>query len=95
MLDIGSWLGLDEDDHHARSSLTQRYPQEAVLDEAGQRFYRGAVFRNIAQEFPAFRCAVGLQRGGPIAWLARLQVETGLVPAAHETEIVGQLTVAR
>ena len=75
--------------------LTQRRPQEAVLDEAGQRFYRGAVFRHIADMFPPLRRSVGLQRGGPRACLAGLEVETALVPAAHETEIVGQPTVAR
>ena len=44
---------------------TQCHPQEVVLDEAGQRFNRGTVFRNIAKKFPPFRRSVCLQPGGP------------------------------
>ena len=74
---------------------SQRHPQEAVLDDARQRFDRRAVFRQVAHVFPGFRRSVALQCGGPRARLAGLEIKTALMKAAHETEIVGQPTVAR
>ena len=74
---------------------TQRHPQNAVPNEAGQRLYRRPVLRDIAQEFPPRRRAVCLQLGRPVAGFTCLQVETGVVPAADEPEIAGESAVAR
>ena len=75
--------------------LAQRHPQEAVLDEAGQRFYWRAVFRNIAEKFPSRRCTVCLQFRCPISRRTGLQIKTGLVPTANEPKVVSKSAIAR
>ena len=59
----------------------------AVMDAAGVHCQFILVLRDVAEEFPARRGAILRQPGRPVPDLARLQIETAVVPSTNQAKL--------
>ena len=71
----------------------ERDPQVGLVNAAGVDRQFRSILRDVAQEFPARRGAILLQPRRPVPNLARLQIETAVVPTADHAAVFGDRTV--